>query len=414
MKLYIRQVLDNHFSETKIDRDLCKRIIDYTTAFINKNENHIAFYGGVLMGVYDLKFLPEDQELWYEEVLQIDEDLLKADFIKCHNIEPTHVVGSEPFNYIPAYLSLRLNKANGIPNNLKTEAQYCLFVVMHSRFMGSLLSRRFNRYPANKAAMEEAFMALNYKFDIKTLGSWERLFRDRARSVLFDNRDFNNYMMDRYNDPEKADYWAKRIVSDLQTRLRELVNKYYQVYVDILKTGTRVRVTSSTGINSDGEMILRDKTTGYSNYLNYIRSVVTDQSSFIRMELIKITEELLPNLNTVHFIRSLEYISKNYNFEYDLINDFMDNSVIYVFNTMQNEKKSIDRTNDIKAIMLAIRAKLMAPKNKEPEILKIRELGERIAHTATGIRNPAVLSTVRSGLMLYVALRTMTKNYYSR
>lgn len=415
MKIYIRDVFDKHFKDVKVDQKLCRNIIDYTLRFMNKNEYHVEFFGGVFIGTVPFRYLPEDHELFFDTVLGIDPDLLQNDHSKCSNIESNWHVLSDSYNFIPAYLSMLIEKARGINPRLKKEAQICLFIMLHSKFMGSLHANYFRKFLAPKHLMEETFMSLNYKFDIKALGSWEKLFRDRAISVLERNRDFNRYINDGYKGrPEEEDKWAMRIVMDLQTRIRMLFRLYYQTYIEIKNSNSRLKVTSDTGINSDGEMILRDKTSGYSNYLSYIKDIVTDQTSFIKLELIRIVEELLPNINSNHFIRSLEYISKNYNFEFKTINTFIENSVIYTFNVLQANQKSINRTNDLKTTIKIVQSKLMAPKNKEPEILIVRELGEKIANVATGIRNPAILSSIRSGLMLYIALRTMTKSHYSR
>lgn len=413
MTLHIREVYDKHFSEVKIDSNLCRRIINYTMRYMNASADHVAFFGGVLMGVYSIKFLDSDKEIWYDDVLMINEDLLKADLLKADYIEPSHVVSSDPYNYIPGYLTLRLNGARGIPNNLKREAQECLFIMLHSKYMGSLMARRF-RYPARKEIMEETFAALNYKFDIKFIGSWERLFRDRADSIIRQGSIYDRYLNERLSKGDDQDYWAKRIVTDTQSRLRELVNKYYSLYIEILESGRSVRVTSDIGINTDGEMILRDITTGYSTYLNYIKNIVTDKGSFIRPELVNVIESTISSMPSHLFIRALEHMSDNFNFDHDRISKFMDNSVIFAFNLMQSERSSLRRTQDLKGLMTKVRSKLMAPKNTEPEIVIIREFGERLIRDAINIRNPAVIASVRSGCVLYLVLRTMTKNHYSR
>ena len=56
----------------------------------------------------------------------------------------------------------------------------------------------------------------------------------------------------------------------------------------------------------------------------------------------------------------------------------------------------------------------MAPKNSEPEILAIREIGEKLIRDSTNIKNPAIIASVRSGCVLYLVLRTITKGHYSK
>jgi hypothetical protein len=47
-----------------IDATLAKAIIQYETRFVTKNADHIAFFGGHLLGVNPVKFLPSDQNTW--------------------------------------------------------------------------------------------------------------------------------------------------------------------------------------------------------------------------------------------------------------------------------------------------------------------------------------------------------------
>ncbi|MFO5742370.1 hypothetical protein ACLBPW_30195, partial [Klebsiella pneumoniae] len=68
----VNVVLDRNFKDVHFDRDLCKRIIDFTISFMNRNADHSAFFGGVLLGVQQVKFFDTDREISYDDVLRID------------------------------------------------------------------------------------------------------------------------------------------------------------------------------------------------------------------------------------------------------------------------------------------------------------------------------------------------------
>lgn len=414
MTLHIREVFDKHFENVTFDIELCKRINTYTTRFMNKNQDHVAFFGGVLMGVQDVKFLDLDREIWFNDVFDIDEDLLTHDFMKADFIDKTQIVASDPYNYIPGYVSLRLLKVRNLPTALRTETLHNLFIMLHCKYMTSLLFPRFRKHPARKEVMEATFAGLNYKFDIKFIGSWGKLFKERAHSIVRKGSIYDRYLNDLLRKGDDQDYWAKRIVSDTQGRLRELVNKYYRAYMEVINNGSKFIVTSDTAVNSDGEMILKDKVNGYGTYLRYCKSLMGDTNSLIRPELVQVIESILPSLQNVPFIKTLEYLSNNYNHDFNRIDPFIDNCIIYTFNYLQSVKVSVQRTHDLKDTLGKVRSKLMAPKNTELEVIQIREVGERIVRDATGIRNPAVISSVRTGITMYLVLRTMTKNYYTR
>lgn len=42
--------------------ELAKRVINFQIGFVNKKEDHIAFFGGVLTGVHVVRFTPQDMQ----------------------------------------------------------------------------------------------------------------------------------------------------------------------------------------------------------------------------------------------------------------------------------------------------------------------------------------------------------------
>src|SRR5690554_5279886 len=101
----LKEVFDRQFDQVKFDRQLCQRIIRFSNAFMTRNDDHSAFFGGVLLGVHPIRFLESDREAWYEDVLDIDEELLLADFRKVKSINHEFKVMSDVFNYTPVYLA---------------------------------------------------------------------------------------------------------------------------------------------------------------------------------------------------------------------------------------------------------------------------------------------------------------------
>ncbi|MFO5520765.1 hypothetical protein ACLBP3_29540, partial [Klebsiella pneumoniae] len=95
---------------------------------------------------------------------------------------------------------------------------------------------------------EAAFAALNYRFDIKTIGSWEKLFRQRAEGIIAPDSIYARFLPGK---TQELDYWSGRVVSDTQTRLRELINKYYDVYIRTLQSGGKLVISSDMAVNSD-------------------------------------------------------------------------------------------------------------------------------------------------------------------
>lgn len=412
MALTIRETLDKHFEGVKFDRDFCKRVIDYALRFMNRNEDHSAFFGGVLMGVQEVKFYDTDRELWFDDVLGVDDDLLQHDFLKAEGIDPTHNVASDVMNHTPGYITMRLMKETGIPLNVRHEAMVSAFMVLHFKYLTSLLVRRF-KYLARREVAEATFMALNYKFDIKAIGSWGKLIRQRSEGIVEKGSIYTDFFEDRSNVDDE--YWTKRVVTDTQSRIRELINKYYSVYIKTLESGSRIVTTSDTVISTDGEQVLRDKASGYATYLRYMHTVIQSRENFIRPELVGVIEKLMPTMPPQFFGPSLEFMVKNVNQPRShFIEQFMDESLLYTFDFMQSIRGSVQRNNDLNQLMQKVRAKVTAPKSDDPRVMLIRTAGEEIVKNATTTKHPGHIAATRTGLLLYVILRAMTKNYYNR
>ena len=406
-------LMEKHCAEVKLDRAFCMRVINYVTRFMNKNQDHSAFFGGVLLGVNPIRFHPADREQWYDEVLRINDDLLQYDFLKLDFIDPTHNVNSDSFNHIPAFLCRKLMEDTALPMNLRDETMIALFTMLHIKYMTSLLSRRF-KYPAKREIAEATFMSLNYKWDIRRLGSWHALIRDRCLSIIGPNTNYSPHI---FGGPGSlTDQWSSRIVTDTQSRIREVIKKIYAVYIQVIKEGGRVITTSEIGMSTDGESFLKDKVNGFGTYLRYGKEVVTNEANFIRPELMGIVERAMADsMPEQPFEDTLKYICRNIAQQrMGHIDKMFEECLLYVFDQMQQDRTQIQRSNDLEGLILKVRAKLMASRSSDPRVLYLREVGEKIVADATGVKNKAVLAATRTGVMLYITLRTLTKNHYAR
>lgn len=411
MKLTVREVLDKHFEDVKFDRAFCQRIIDYTVRLMNRDADHSAFFGGVLMGVNEIRFYDNDRELWFDDVIQVDEDLLQHDFNQAEGIDPKHIVASSAFNHIPGYIAMRLFKETSIPLNLRQSAMIHAFMTLHVKYITSLLVRRF-KYPAKREVAEATFAALKYTFDIKRIGSWGGLIRDRAEGIIANDSIYHSFMMDRSDSYE---YWSRRIVTDTQTRIRELIKKYYDMYLTTLAQGSRIVSTSDVMINGDGEMALRDRVNGYSTYLRYMHTTAQHPDNFIKPQLTAIIEKAMHTMPPNMLTETLQFISRNIGQSRSKdITTMIDESMLYAFDYMQSNRSSTMRNNDLADLIAKIRARVMAPKSDDYRVLKIRDVGEKIVFQATKSKHEGQVAATRTGVMLYIILRGLTKSYYTK
>uniref|UniRef100_A0AB39CCV7 Virion structural protein n=1 Tax=Pseudomonas phage RVTF4 TaxID=3236931 RepID=A0AB39CCV7_9VIRU len=409
----IVELLERHFAGVVLDRAFCMRVINFVTRFMNKNADHSAFFGGALLGVNPIRWFPSDREQWYDEVLKINDDLLQYDFLKLDVIDPSHNVNSDSFNHIPAFLCRKLMLNTSLPGNLRDETMIALFTLLHIKYLTSLLSRRF-QYPAKREVAEATFMSLNYKWDIRRLGSWHALIRDRCLSIIGTDTNYTDHIFGARNS--LTDYWSTRVVTDTQSRIREVINKIYAVYVQVLKEGGKVISTSEMGISTDGDSFLKDKVNGFGSYLRYGKEIITNEANFVRPELMGVIERAMQDsMPAQPFEDTLKYMVRNVGqARMQHIDKMLEECLLYVFDQMQSERTAIQRSNDLEGLILKIKSKLMASRSSDPRVLYLRDVGERVVADATGVKNKAVLAATRTGIMLYMTLRVMTKNHYAR
>lgn len=408
MAITIKQVLDDEFKDTVFDTDLCNRIIRFNVRMLNADANHSAFFGGVLIGVHPIKFHDTDRELWYEDVLKIDGDILAHHFKKVTTLDHSHIVASNVFNHLPGYITYRLNQVKDIPPPVKREAQIALFMIMHISFLTSLLGPPRFKFPAKKSVAEAAFMSLTYKFDIKNYGSWRDLLRARAEDILTEDSIYRSVLTKFDND-----HMASRLVTDKQTLIRKLINKYYSVYVTVKESGGAVITTSDTFMSTDGEMVLRDKVGGYSSYIQYMNGLIPNARDFIRPELQRIIEEAMDQMPPQLLDKTLAYLSRNYNqSRMGHLEDFMQESLLYAFDYLQSIRTQVGRNTDLVGLIVNVRGMIMAARTEDVRVLSIRDKGEYIVKEATGVKTPAHVAATRTGLMLYLVLRAMTRQHY--
>lgn len=408
MSKTIKEVFDAQFDQVKFDRALCKRVIQYSQTFMTRNDDHSSFFGGVLMGVNPIRFLDSDREAWYEDVLDVDEELLYNEFRKVDAINFDFKVMSDVFNYTPIYLAHRLEQETGIPQSLRREAQKHGFMVMHYRFLTSLLVTRF-RYPADPAVAQATYSMLSGRYDIRRYGSWRALLEARSEDLLSVNSIYRNPIA-----KFGPDSMLIRVVTDTQGRIREVVKKIYVVYLDTLKAGVRIKSTSDTMISTDGEMVLKDRRNGYTGYLRYMHEVAQNESNLIKPELQDVVTQAMPTMPPKLLNDTLVYFAKNYTLpKQNYLEEIVNETLLYTFEHLHKNRASLKHRSDLAGLLSKLRALLMASRSTDPSVLKLRELTEKLVRNAVTTRNGAVVASVRTGVLLYITLRALTKDYYT-
>ena len=401
----LKDVFRAHTKDIKINAALIQELRNFESQFVNKNEDHIAYFGGNLLGVYPMRFKQTDYNMWFDEVLVIDDTSLQDDIYNLPTIDAGHKVAPNVFNQSCIWL-IHAIRTSALKTELKQEGEMLVALILQYRIMGSILSRFFP-YPVDEAIAQATYKSLSRKFSLKEHGSWKKLFVARARELLSD-RSIHTKAFLSFGPDDRVVY----AINDIHTRLKQLIKDMTDALYRVRASEMRVSGSGLVG-ESDGEKLIKDVINKERDYIRYIHTVIETKTSFIKDDLVETTLELMHTTTEKHLRESLSYIINNYSGRTASdIQKLTQELVVYSMNYVTTHRDTIPNPKDFQSVVLRLRGVFMASKNTEESIQNIRQLSEKIVRLATGTRNPNTLSAARTGLLLYLLLRTLAKDYY--
>ncbi len=398
----LKSVFNDIGQDVSFNRGLVRRIISYVNGFVTKNDDSINFFGDALIGVYPIRYTNDDKITWFDEVLQIDELALKADVYSLDTIDTNFRVSSDLVNLSIIWCLYRFEESE-VSSREKEQVQVALLSMLHYKFLSSLMSHYF-RYPADKSVAMMTYASLSKKFSLKVQGSWGALVKDRSGSILA--KTGIHYDTYRKFGPDEAVVY---MINDIQSRIREVFKAVVEVFHQVREQDAKI-TTISASVDIDGESIVKDKRNGYTRFRQYLHRIVADRDTFIKQELVDIVAKAIHTMPPDQLISSLEYMSENASDSKDkVIGPLLDKTIIHAFHYLQQNR--VDITN-LPLVLVKMRAIYMSSRSVQDDLLEIRELAGEIAEDAVTSRNASVKASVRTGILLYLVLRSLTMKHY--
>ena len=398
-------IFKNECPDLKVDQGLIQRVGRYQRAFVIKNEEHADFFGGNLLGVHRIRFTDPDRYAWFDEVLGIDDLVIRDQVIKLPTIDAKWKRVTDVFNLSCIYV---VYLAYNTPDLSATErVKFCTdaLMILHYKFMTSLQTHYYP-YPADRSLAMATYASLSKKFAIKVAGSWAVFFESRAKDII-NERSIHNTAMHKFTPDAKVIY----MITDIQGRLRDVVKGITEAFHKLKESGDRIKSTSDF-MEIDGEILLRDKTRKHIAMKKYLHEVASKPGSLIKDDLVTIIVNLMKTVPQRALEESLTYVTVNYPYTKD-IPELIDETLLHAIDFMTSERSSGLRDNDLAAILQRLKALYMSSRTSDPSILKMRKLASHIAREATGSRNEALISSTRNSILLYFVLRGLTMSHFN-
>ncbi len=406
MAVTIKSVFEAVAQDVVIDAALIKRIHDYQVAFVNRNADHIAFFGGNLMGVHPMRFRPQDRVAWFDDVLDMDEMALVDGIADVADIDAEWKRANDVMNLSCVWL---LHAITHSKLTVAQKEQGCLdtMLILQYKFLGSLMAWYF-RFPADEATMLAVYARLSKKYALKAAGSWTNLLHLRAREVLSHGSvHYNTFMQ--FNRDRSIIY----MVTDIQGRLREIVKSMTSVFYKVREEGGRI-LSEKSVMDIDGTMVLKDKTRNYSTLIRYGQTVVNDRNSFVKPELVKVIADAMHTMPPKLFVDTLEWMSLNHTGKHAERTDrLISETLIYAFGVIATDRELLAKSSGVVPLLAKLRALYMASRMPELSPLTLtKQLSEDIVADAVRTRNGSVIASLRTAVQMYIVLRTVAMPHY--
>ncbi len=407
MKMRLVEILDEIFKDVKFNKDLAKRFYQFQIGFVNKNEEHMLFFGGNLLGVQVVRFLPSDYNNFFNVLLDVDSEKLKHDIEHKSTINTDFKVSSDEFNIACFYCMYRFLNSPYLSPNERERAATDACLIYQYKITCSLLAHYF-RYPVDPDIAQATYASLSNRFLIKKLGSWGEVFNYRCEEILREDG-LHYHIFKNFSDDKAITY----VIADTQGRIRDMLKNITAEFKKVHVSGERIDVSSSTDITLDGNEIIKDKIHGPDIYVRYVMSVMADEYTFIKEELFAIVVQALPGINSRLFRTTLQWFSEQSHGKYSKeIDQFIRQVLIYTIEYLNRDGKLLQKTRDILDLTINIKNLYLASRSTDMELKEIRDNGSNLIAVISPTSSESVVSNIRTGVILYLTLRAFTKHYY--
>lgn len=399
----ILKTFQNHLGDLVIDPKWVKQLHATTNNFVNKNENHVKFFGGHFLGVYPIRWLEEDRAEWFDDILNVDDVALEDDLHALDAVNTNWIVSSDTYNLSAVYL-LHAIHVSKLSATLKNQAKVYVLLNLHFKLLTSLLVRRF-RYASDYESEMAAFANLTKRYSLKQHGTWIKLLTARCENIIGSSSIWKKTIEQFRDDRSIID-----MVGDIQSRLRQVVNLLTSELHAALQSNSKITSVSNV-MTVDGEAIVKDTAREVTRYKRYIHTVISDERSFVREELVSVISDAISTLSVPRFVVTLKHMSECYGTKtLPFLPMFLDEILIHAFEYISSNRL---RTNDLQVILPKMKAIYMASKTSNPDMLRIRDMADAIVNSHGKSRSPALVASERTAIILYVLFRALTANYYS-
>ncbi|MBE0438142.1 MAG: hypothetical protein IBX57_00045 [Gammaproteobacteria bacterium] len=402
----IKSVFDEVCDRFEANRSTIKTIRDIRLEFMNRNEDHLEFFTGNLIGVNPIRYKSSDRDRWFEEVLEVDEEDIREKIKRLDTIDDGWVRANDSVNLSCVWITHKIMNSTKLSAREKEQGMTETILMFQYKLLSSVVVRHFP-YLADRAVAIATYEALSRKFEIKQYGSWQGLLDHRTKMILSSSGIHYESFLHMRDDKDVIN-----VISDVQKRLREIVKKIHTVFARVKEENLRV-TSKTTVVEIDGEKELLEKMRDHTAYTRYLKNIISDKPTFIRSELVDVVSDIMSSMNPDHLRQALDYCSDNFGSGGDKkIEKLLDETLLHAYQYLSEKVGIMANPSDIGGLVVKLKNIYSASRMSDSQLIEMRDLAEAIVKRSVRTRNRVLQASVRTGLQIYIVLRAFAKKHY--
>lgn len=406
MKKTLKDVLDKHFEHVIFDKKFAAKVAEFLRLFLTKNDQYVGFFGSGLIGIHEVMWNNSDTDFWWDEIFQVDPEVLKQDLRQLPVINTNFKVASNELHHAIIYTLHRVHHSPHLSEKEKEELKIRCMTSLNIKYLVSLQHHYFP-YGADPGIAEKTFNSLTNKFDLKVYGSWGAMLTKRSTEYIQKGaRYYKTYV--NYNFDKEIIV----MITDAQGRIRETYKDITKKFHELKEEKSKILSSSATLVTDEG-LVLKDLTRKTQQYTRYIQSVISSGDSFIKKELIQVVYESVPSLDAgfetfEHLLMALvkNYHSAKYQKDFDVM---VTDLLVFSFDIL---KKNNIRDNDLPGLLYRLKHVYMSGRIQDKLLDNARSKFVKLVESYDRKLKNTPMIPERCGVFLYLVLRTITMNKY--
>lgn len=403
----IFKVCDKHAAFIDFDKAWATALRKYVFNFTTRREggvDYMDFFGSPFLGLHKIVFKTGDRNEWFSNIFDVDEIELKNDIIALKIIGKDWHVVSDVFNLTIPYLVHRTYHSK-LDDKTKHQAMCDLLSMYQYKCLTSILNHDYP-FTASKEVAIETYNQLSMKFDLKKYGSWRALIEARSENIL-DKHSGIHYQTIVTMSPDKKVIY---MVGDIQDRLRGMINDLNTVFHAVKNKTNLISFEGAKVTLEDGEAV-RFTQKDELKYKNYIEQVLVAERGFYKEELIDYAIKDMAYAPRDKLSYMIENFPALYNSKKgEAYVKFVDDIIVHMFEYLH--EKQVNRAN-LYEVIVRMRGIYNSRRGNTDELIALRDAGDELARSLTGVKTPITITGLRTSFLLYIVLRTLTRSHYS-